>query len=78
MHYAAATKEHDDLQARIAAVEEEHLTLVQWFEQIKEYPTDDDILKLGQTYASFSRIQQLSASSYARLSAAMARISAAK
>jgi len=74
--YAATTKTHDEIKGRVDKLEDEHGALVQWYEKTKETPTNDDAMKLGQSFGSFGQKQQLYYSNYVDLNTRTMSISA--
>jgi hypothetical protein len=76
--FASVTKVHDELKGRVDALEADHGGLVQWYEQSKERPTSDDLMKLAQSYGSYGQKQQLYFSNYVDLDTRTMSISARK
>ena len=74
--FAATTKTHDEIKTRVDKLEDEHGALVQWYEKTKETPTNDDAMKLGQSFGSFGQKQQLYYSNYVDLNTRTMSISA--
>jgi hypothetical protein len=76
--FASVTKVHDELKAKVDKMEADHNALVQWYEQTKDKPTNDDAMKLTQTYGSFSQKSQLYFSSYVDVNGQTMAVSARK
>jgi hypothetical protein len=76
--FASVTKVHDELKGRVDALEADHGGLVQWYEQSKEKPSSDDVMKLGQSYGTYGQKQQLYYSNYVDLNTQTMTISARK
>jgi hypothetical protein len=76
--FASVTKVHDELKGKVDKMEADHNALVQWYEQTKEKPTNDDVMKLTQTYGSFGQKSQLYFSSYVDVNSQTMAISARK
>jgi len=76
--FASVTKVHDELKGHVDALEADHGGLQQWYEQSKQKPTSDDLMKLSQSYGSYGQKQQLYYSSYVDLDTRTMTISAHK
>lgn len=62
--FATVTKVHDELKERADKLEADHTSFVQWYEQSKDRATNDDNMKLAQSYTSFGQRHQLYFSNY--------------
>ena len=65
--FAAVSEAHDELKGNVDKLEADHGALVEWYEKTKDAPSNDDQLKLGQSYGAFGQKQQLYYSSYVDL-----------
>ena len=65
--FAAVSEAHDELKGNVDKLEADHGALVEWYEKTKDAPSNDDQLKLGQSYGAFGQKQQLYYSSYTDL-----------